>query len=86
MTWYDWFCYYIGLDRDKPTPNISTMLARQKERLSWLWWLGVILTIVFTLVMLGFQFWLLFHIIFYKPAKTLAKALWARRKALWHWR
>lgn len=79
--WYERFCYYLGLDGP-----ISDILWRQKQRLGWLWWLGALLTIAFTLALLGFQIWLLFHVIFYRSAKRLFKKLFKRpEKDKWQW-
>lgn len=63
-TIYDWFCYYIcGLPDGM---HISDYLAEQKERLGWVWWFFPITTLLFSLIMLGFQVWLAIHIVTFK--------------------
>jgi hypothetical protein len=52
-----WFC---GFEKGE---HISDMLARQKQRLGFWWWLLPILTIA---VMLGLSIWLVWHIATFK--------------------
>lgn len=48
-----WFCGF------REGEHVSDMLARQKKRIGWVWWLISISTIV---GFLGFSIWLLWHI------------------------
>ena len=64
---YDWFLWIIGFREDKGDDDtISDMLWRSKQRLGAWWWLMSLGTVAFTAALLGFQIWLLFHIIFLK--------------------
>jgi len=60
MSLYQRFLWFFGFQEGD---TISDMLARQKERLGWCWWFFPIITMVFTLAMLGFQVWLTIHTI-----------------------
>lgn len=69
---YYWFLWIIGFREDEDDDDtISDMLWRQKGRMGAWWWLMSITTIIFTLVILTFEVWLFFHIVYLKmkPAK-----------------
>jgi len=69
---YDWLLWITGFRKDEDDEDtVSAMLKRQKERMGAWWWLMSLGTIALTLCILGFQIWLLFHIIFLEPATKL---------------
>jgi len=57
---YHAFLWFCGFQEGE---HISDMLARQKERLGWVWWLFPALTIA---GFLGFTGWLFWHIATFK--------------------
>jgi hypothetical protein len=67
---YQKFLWFLGF---KEGETISACLARQKERLGWTWWLMPIITILFTLAILAFEGWMLWHIITFKLPKVSIK-------------
>jgi hypothetical protein len=74
MKLYDWFLWFIGFRKDENDDDtISAMLQRSKERLGSWWWLMSLGTIIFTAVILAFQVWLLFHIIYLKVKPVTVK-------------
>ena len=58
---YHKFLWFTGFRKGE---HISDMLARQKQRLGWVWWLLPIVTIG---GFLGFTGWLFWHIATYRP-------------------
>lgn len=63
---YHKFLWFTGFLEGE---HVSDMLARQKERLGVGWWCLPILTVLFIIGLLGFVFWLIWHIATFKLKK-----------------
>jgi len=67
---YDQFLWIIGYRRDESDEDtISAMLKRQKQRMGKWWWFMSLGTVALTAVILGFQIWLIIHVVTYKIKK-----------------
>jgi len=63
---YHWLLYNLGFQVDE---HISDLLARQKLRWGWAWWFAPIISMLVTVLFLGFQIWLTIHIIYFQLKK-----------------
>jgi len=59
MSLYEKILWFLGFQKGE---YISTMLARQKQRLGWVWWFMPIITILLTLCLVGVEIWVMIHI------------------------
>jgi len=59
MSIYEKILWFLGFQEGE---YISTMLARQKQRLGWVWWFMPIITILFTICLVSIEIWTVIHI------------------------
>jgi len=81
VKFYDLLLWITGFRKDEDDDDtVSDMLWRQKQRMGAWWWLMAVGTIVLTAIVLGFQVWLLFHIVYLKAKAAVYKGVTSVRK------
>jgi len=69
---YQWFLWYSGFQEDEwDGDTISNMLARQKERMGWVWWVLSVGTLFVLSIFLAFGVWLTVHIVKKQEGATM---------------